>query len=84
MGKKNFNAFVKRQKAEKKRKKKEEKRVKLEEREQGGGKLTDMIAFVDEFGNIVDEPPEEILEVKEIKEIQEKIEAEQDKEERFD
>ncbi|MBU2913100.1 MULTISPECIES: hypothetical protein [Reichenbachiella] len=64
MGKKNFNAFVKRQKAEKKRKKKEEKRLKLEERENGGGTLNEMIAYVDEFGNIVDEPPEETPEVK--------------------
>jgi uncharacterized protein YaaR (DUF327 family) len=61
MGRKNFNAFLKKQKAEKKRKKKAEKRQKLEERkqEQTQSNLEDMIAYVDEDGNIISDPPEE-------------------------
>jgi len=62
MGGKNFNAFIKKQKAEKKRKKKENKRKKLEERknEPTHSNLEDMIAYVDEDGNIVSDPPEEL------------------------
>ena len=61
MGRKNFNAFLKRQKAEKKRKRKDEKRLKKEERkkEESSGQLKDMIAYLDEEGNIISEPPEE-------------------------
>jgi len=61
MGRKNFNAFIKKQKAEKKRKKKEEKRKKLEERknEPTHSNLEDMIAYVDDDGNILPNPPEE-------------------------
>ena len=58
MGRKNFNAFIKKQKEEQKRKKKEEKLRKKEEREHTSGKLDDMIAYVDKDGNILDEPPE--------------------------
>ncbi|SMD31838.1 hypothetical protein SAMN04488029_0176 [Reichenbachiella faecimaris] len=61
MGRKNFNAFIKRQKAEKKRKKKQEKQLRKEDKkyEETSGDLQDMIAYVDEFGNILEEPPEE-------------------------
>ena len=61
MGRKNFNAFLKKQKAEKKRKRKDEKRLKKEERkkEESSGQLKDMIAYLDEEGNIISEPPEE-------------------------
>lgn len=61
MGRKNFNAFIKRQKAEKKRKKKLEKQVRKEDKkhEDTSGDLQDMIAYVDEFGNILEEPPED-------------------------
>jgi len=62
MGRKNFNAFIKRQKAEKKRKKKEEKKKKLKEQkeEESSGKLKDMVAYIDEEGNITDTPPEDM------------------------
>lgn len=59
MGRKNFNSFIKHQKAEKKRKKKKDKQKKKEEREHTSGSLDNMIAYVDEEGNIVDENPEE-------------------------
>ena len=59
MGRKNFNTFLKKQKAEKKRKKKLEKQTKKEEREHTSGSLDDMIAYVDEDGNIVDELPQD-------------------------
>ena len=60
MGRKNQNAFIKKQKQESKRKAKEAKRKKMEARksEPHSGKLEDMIAYVDEFGNITSEPPE--------------------------
>ncbi|MDW3195825.1 MAG: cold-shock protein [Cytophagales bacterium] len=59
MGRKNYNAFLKKQRAEQKRKKKEEKQKKKEEREHTSGSLDNMIAYIDEDGNIVDTPPEE-------------------------
>ena len=59
MGRKNFNSFIKHQKAEKKRKKKRDKLKKKEEREHTSGTLDNMIAYVDEEGNIVDAPPDE-------------------------
>ncbi len=61
MGRKNFNAYIKRKKAEEKRKKKLEKQLKREEKkhEETSGNLEDMIAYVDEFGQIVEEPPED-------------------------
>ena len=60
MGRKNFNAFIKKQKAEKKRKKKEDKRKKLEERknEPTHSNLEDMMAYVDEDGNIISKSQE--------------------------
>ncbi len=61
MGRKNFNAFIKHQKAEKKRKKKAEKREKLaQQKNEENADFQDMIAFVDDDGNIVDEPPEDL------------------------
>ncbi|MDN5202439.1 cold-shock protein [Fulvivirgaceae bacterium BMA10] len=61
MGRKNNNAFIKKQKAERKRKKREEKRQKMEARknEVTSGNLDDMTAYVDQDGNITSEPPEE-------------------------
>ena len=54
------NSFIKHQKAQKKKKKQEEKRQKrLEKKDMNtSGDLDSMIAYVDEFGNIVDEPQE--------------------------
>lgn len=55
------NSFIKKQKAEKKRKKQKEKFEKKLERKNNpsSGALEDMIAYVDEFGNITSTPPEE-------------------------
>lgn len=55
------NAFIKHQKAERKRKKRQEKiQKKIDKKDQDtSGTLDNMIAYVDEFGNIVDEKPEE-------------------------
>ncbi len=55
------NSFIKNQKANRKKKKRQEKlQKKFDKKEQEtSGKLDDMIAYVDEFGNIVDEKPEE-------------------------
>lgn len=55
------NSFMKKQREKKKQKKKEEKMEKKKERQENatGGSLEEMIAYVDEFGNIVDTPPEE-------------------------
>lgn len=56
------NSFIKNQKVKKKLQKKKEKEEKKQERKENnlkGGDLDDMIAYVDEFGNIVDEKPEE-------------------------
>ena len=55
-----MDTFSKREKEKKRLKKRQEKQKKKEERQansQGGG-LDDMIAYVDEFGNIVDTPPD--------------------------
>ena len=61
MGRKNQNTFIKKQKAEKRRKAKMEKLQKKEERKSQptSGKLEDMMAYVDEDGNITTEPPED-------------------------
>ncbi len=59
---KSQNTFIKNQKEKKKAQKKKEKEEKKQERRENnlkGGDLSDMIAYVDEFGNIVDEKPEE-------------------------
>ncbi|MDH5599264.1 MAG: cold-shock protein [Cyclobacteriaceae bacterium] len=60
MGRKNQNAFIKKQKEEKKRKKKEEKKQKKEVRKNQSAENTpeDMIAYIDKDGNITSEPPE--------------------------
>lgn len=57
---KSQNSFIKKQKADRKRKKKEEKfQKKLQRKDQEtSGNLDDMIAYVDEYGNIVDQPVE--------------------------
>ena len=61
MGRKNYNAFIKKQKEDKKRKKKLAKQQKKEEKKQRGASdsMDDMTAYVDEFGNITSERPEE-------------------------
>lgn len=53
------NSFIKNQKAMKKKKKREEKlQRKIDKKEQDtSGKLDDMIAYVDEMGNILESPP---------------------------
>ncbi len=53
-------SFGKRENEKKKQAKRLEKQKRKEERQAGGsGSLDDMIAYVDEFGNIVDTPPGE-------------------------
>jgi len=61
MGRKNQNAYIKKQKEERKRKAKLAKKLKKEERrsQATSGKLEDMMAYVDKDGNITSEPPEE-------------------------
>lgn len=56
---KNQETFNKKEKEKKRLKKRKDKEQKMEERKssQGGG-FDSMIAYVDEFGNIVDTPPE--------------------------
>lgn len=52
-------SFSKREKEKKKQKRKEDKLKRKEERQEEGGKsFEDMIAYVDEKGNIVDTPPD--------------------------
>ena len=57
---KSQNSFIKKQKADRKKKKQAEKLQKrLEKKDkETSGSLNNMIAYVDEFGNIVDEPVE--------------------------
>ena len=57
----NQNSFIKNQKANKKKKKRLEKlQRKFDKKDQDtSGELDDMIAYIDENGNILDEPPEE-------------------------
>ncbi|MEZ5009364.1 MAG: cold shock domain-containing protein [Chitinophagales bacterium] len=61
-----FNKKEVRNKKDKKRKDKEEKKLARKEREKKGG-LEDMIAYVDEFGNITDTPPDPTKKRKEVK-----------------
>lgn len=58
---KSQNAFIKHEKEKKRLKKREEKAKKKEERKANsqGSDLDSMMAFVDEFGNITDTPPDE-------------------------
>jgi S-adenosylmethionine hydrolase len=55
------NSFIKKQKTELKLRRKREKLEERQERKDQptSGKLEDMIAYVDEFGNISDTPPED-------------------------
>jgi len=57
---KSQQSFNKAEKEKKKAKKKKEKLLRKEERKANatGGNLDDMIAYVDEFGNITDTPPD--------------------------
>ncbi|MFL2581897.1 MAG: hypothetical protein ACJ0QJ_01925 [Flavobacteriales bacterium] len=52
--------FGKKEREKKRQKKKQEKALRKEERKSNasGGKFEDMIAYVDEFGQIVDTPPD--------------------------
>ena len=62
------NKFIKQQKEKRKQQKKKEKEERKKERLDNnlkGGDLSDMIAYVDEFGNITSEPPVEKKENKE-------------------
>ena len=61
MGRKNYNAFLKRQKAEKKRKTRQEKRQKKEARKNqpSSGDLDSMMAYIDKDGNIISVEPDE-------------------------
>ena len=55
------NRFIKQQKEKKKQQKKKEKEERKKERQENnlkGGDLSDMMAYVDVFGNITSEPPE--------------------------
>lgn len=58
---KSQNSFIKKQRANKKRKKREEKLQRKHDKkdQETSGKLEDMIAYVDQYGNILDEPPVE-------------------------
>ena len=61
---KSNNSFIKKLKAEKKRKKRLEKIQKRHSRKDDAtdGSLENMMAYVDEFGNITSEPPEKKIE----------------------
>ena len=66
MGRKNQNTFIKKQKEERKRKARQEKMQKKEERKSQptSSKLEDMLAYVDENGNITTEAPEDEIPIK--------------------
>lgn len=57
---KSNNAFIKKQKEFQRKKKREEKEKKKDERKKNsaGGSLENMMAYVDEFGNLTSTPPE--------------------------
>ena len=57
---KSSETFSKKEKEKKRKKKKEAKQQRKEERQanSSGGGLDEMMAYVDEFGNIVDTPPD--------------------------
>jgi len=61
-----YNKKEVRNKKEKKRKDKEAKKLARKEREKKGG-LDDMMAYVDEFGNIVSTPPDPAKKKEEVK-----------------
>ena len=58
------NSFLKKLREQKKKKKKQEKEERKAERKKNAttGNLDNMMAYVDEFGNITSEPPEEAKE----------------------
>lgn len=60
------NSFLKKQREKLKQKKKEDKQEKKQERRENspGGDLENMLAYVDEYGNISDTPPEPKVEKK--------------------
>jgi hypothetical protein len=60
------NKFIKNQRANSKRKKRKEKlQRKIDKKDQKtSSKLDDMIAYVDEFGNILNEPPKKVIQDK--------------------
>lgn len=71
----NQNSFIKGQKVKQKLQKKKEKEARKKKRQDNnlkGKGLSDMLAYVDEFGNITSEPPEE-KKATEIKKNKEKI-----------
>ena len=56
------NSFIKKQREKKKaqkRKEKEERKKERQENKNKGSDLSNMMAYVDEFGNITSEPPSE-------------------------
>lgn len=62
------NTFIKREKEKKRLQKRKEKREKMEERKaQAPDTPKEMIAYVDEFGNITDTPPDPLAKKKEVK-----------------
>ena len=63
------DSFSKKEKEKKKAQKRKEKLARKEAKkaEEKSGKLEDMLAYVDEFGNIVDTPPDETKKKEEIK-----------------
>ena len=58
------NSYIKKKKTEKRLKKRKEKELKKQIRRENspGGGLENMIAYVDQFGNITSTPPEEQVE----------------------
>lgn len=61
------NSFIKAQKQKEKLRKRHEKELKKKERQENnakGGSLQDMMAYIDENGNISNTPPEEVVEEK--------------------
>ena len=57
---KSNNSFIKKQKEERKRRKKRDKEARKQDRQanSSGGDLDNMLAYVDEFGNITEKPVE--------------------------
>ena len=66
---KSQQTFLKKEKEKKRLQKRKEKQMKKEERKanSAGGGLDNMMAYVDEFGNITDTPPDPNAKKKEIK-----------------
>lgn len=66
---KSQQTFSKKEKEKKRLKKNQDKKLKREERKSNsaGGGLENMMAYLDEFGNIVDTPPDPTIKKKKIK-----------------